>query len=172
MVRAAIFNIIDSLALKRGVESLYVGGACLDLYAGSGALGFEALSRGVRSCTFVERERTHAKIIALNAKQLSCESQVAIQAGKTVEKFLSGTVPEGFSLIFADPPYAFRDWAELLTILVEKGWLREQGLLVCEHDPELSLEVVEGLECHSHRVLGPAGISIFTRRTKGAILGE
>ena len=103
----------------------------LDLFAGSGALGFESLSRGAQSVTFVDSSRSAVGVIAANAKGLRVESQIAIHPW-SVEVFLK-KIPSlecRFDLVLADPPY-------------EDGW----ELRLLNEVPWLSLLRPEGLFC-------------------------
>lgn len=105
----------------------YLGGThCLDLYAGSGALGFEALSRGAAEVTFVERDRKAVAAIKANVERLHARASVHQQPA---ERFLSRT-SGAFHIIFADPPFdhPFGE-AQLHTLL---GRLEPQGLLYLE----------------------------------------
>lgn len=95
-VREAIFDILGDLVLRRRV---------LDLYAGSGALGFEALSRGASEVLFVEENRRVAGWIERNGRDLRYEGRMAVRIAE-VSRFLGRTGGlERYDLLFADPPY-------------------------------------------------------------------
>jgi 16S rRNA (guanine966-N2)-methyltransferase len=102
-VREAVFNALASL-------DVIVDARVVDLYAGSGALGIEALSRGAAHCTFVERDRGATRAIHENiaALGLGDRSRVIAGDGITIAPQLQA------DLVFADPPYGFDDWARLL----------------------------------------------------------
>ncbi len=96
--REALFNTLDALVVLPGAH-------VLDLYAGTGAVGLEALSRGAARVTFVESDRAAAAVLALNRDAVDLPG-VAI-ARTTVRRFLAGTADDGpYDLVFADPPYA------------------------------------------------------------------
>jgi 16S rRNA (guanine966-N2)-methyltransferase len=78
------------------------GARCLDLYAGSGILGFEALSRGARETWFVERDRVLADAIAAHARVLATDVRIA---DEDVERFLERRDAGCFDIVFVDPPY-------------------------------------------------------------------
>ena len=103
------------------------GAHCLDLYAGSGALGFEALSRGAAEVTFVERDRKAASALKANVELLDASARV-IQ--KPAEHYLAGEVTR-FDIILFDPPFADRRALEQLTLLLDER-LVESGLLYLE----------------------------------------
>jgi 16S rRNA (guanine966-N2)-methyltransferase len=108
-VREALFNALGSM-------DALAGATVLDLFAGTGALGIEALSRGAMAATFVDADaRSIAAIKAnLRATGLAEQSRV-VQAD--VFRFLTDTPPAGVDIAFADPPYAFDAWPRLLDLL-------------------------------------------------------
>ncbi len=101
---------------------------CLDLFAGSGALGFEALSRGAAQVVFVEKQRAAARMLRENADRLG--------AGEAAEVALSEAMTwlrrddRKFDLVFLDPPFSGQDLAEVLPLL--PGHLAPGGLVYCE----------------------------------------
>lgn len=131
--REALFNTL------RGELDL-TGARVLDLYAGSGAVGLEALSRGAKAAVFVESDRRAAAVLAGNVSTVGL-------AGATVHRcpastFLSAVgAAEPFDLVFLDPPYAVSGAAiaAVLATLAEDRWLLPGGLVVVERswrDPE------------------------------------
>jgi 16S rRNA (guanine966-N2)-methyltransferase len=123
-VRGAIFNILQNRLNLTGID-------VLDLFAGTGALGFEALSRGAGSVTFVDDDRSSVRVIRQNAAALGCEDACeVIQADATV--FLSRESGL-FGLVFADPPYGFEPTAELPGRILAPGILAAGGYLIVEH---------------------------------------
>jgi 16S rRNA (guanine966-N2)-methyltransferase len=114
-VREAIFNALHSLGALLDAR-------VADLFAGSGALGIEALSRGASSCTFVEHDRAAIAVIETNLAH--CGLAGGTVAGADVMRWLERP-RERFDLVLADPPYAFEDWPTLLGAL-------DTGLAVLE----------------------------------------
>ena len=104
--REAIFNVLES---RGGVE----GARVLDLFAGTGALGIEALSRGAASATFVERDRAAASVIRDNLASLGLDGRVAVADATAFVRREQGH----YDIAFADPPYDFDAWADLLDAL-------------------------------------------------------
>jgi 16S rRNA (guanine966-N2)-methyltransferase len=84
-----------------------VGARMLDLYAGSGAIGIEALSRGAEHCTFVERGREALDVLRENLEQTGLAARATV-LGAPVERFLAGGADEPFGLAMVDPPFAER----------------------------------------------------------------
>ncbi|MCL2581224.1 MAG: 16S rRNA (guanine(966)-N(2))-methyltransferase RsmD [Streptosporangiales bacterium] len=108
----------------------------LDLYAGSGAVGLEALSRGAESVILVESDARAASVIKSNIRAVDLPGARVVTS--RAEKFLSGPAPEKpqnrFDLMFADPPYAVTAEAitKILTMLAGGGWLADEALIVVE----------------------------------------
>lgn len=106
-VREAVFNSLVSMGLVEGA-------VVLDLYAGSGAMGIEALSRGAERCTFVERDRNALKALRTNIETLGLTERCTI-----VTSDVLAWVPaaRNVDLALIDPPYSFQDWPRLLGVL-------------------------------------------------------
>ena len=102
-VREATFNALGSLDLVR--DALVV-----DLFAGSGALGIEALSRGAAHCTFIERDRTALRTLRQNIESLGLADRARVVPGDAMVLGRGVTA----DLVLADPPYGFDQWPELL----------------------------------------------------------
>jgi 16S rRNA (guanine966-N2)-methyltransferase len=119
-VRQAVFNSLHSMGV---VEDATVA----DLYAGSGALGIEALSRGAATCVFVERERDALHALRANIKTLGLESRTKIIAA---DAFAVAPTLTDIDLALIDPPYTFDEWSELLALL-------PAGLVVAESGREV-----------------------------------
>ncbi|MEW6685885.1 MAG: 16S rRNA (guanine(966)-N(2))-methyltransferase RsmD [Candidatus Edwardsbacteria bacterium] len=136
LVKGAIFNIIGE-----NVKSACV----LDLFAGSGSLGLEALSRGVNFSTFVESSATSCRLIHQNLKLLGFERKAKVIRGE-VFSLLSQLVRKGFQydLIFADPPYLSGLATKVLKSLMTPALIKEKGLLIIQHHQKESLSCEEG----------------------------
>ena len=105
------------------------GAVVLDLFAGSGALGIEALSRGAGHATFVESHRATAKTIAANLEATGLSGNATLVVGDAHD-YVRAQAEQHFDLVLADPPYAFADWDGLLEAL-------DAGLLVAESDRQI-----------------------------------
>jgi 16S rRNA (guanine966-N2)-methyltransferase len=114
------------------------GARVLDLFAGSGALGLEALSRGAASCDFVELAAPSLKALAANIEKLGAGAAAHVRRGDAL-RFVEGLGPDAYDLAFADPPYA-HDAA----VRVAERWL------------DVPFAAVLGVE-HAARVALPAG---------------
>ena len=111
----------------------------LDLYAGSGQMGLEALSRGAKSATFVDSSRAATDIIAANAKKTRLDASSRIITADC-NGFIS-RLNEKYDIVFIDPPYALRAVAEALKGLLQKGALKKTCTIVCESAEE---DIFEG----------------------------
>jgi len=111
------------------------GARFLDLYAGSGAVGMEALSRGAAQATFVERAPAAVSVLRGNLEKLGLREGFRVHAG-SVRGFLQKPSPAGFDLVFLDPPYeAEEEYAGTLGLLggVAGGWLAAGAQVIAEH---------------------------------------
>lgn len=109
-----------------------VGARCLDLYAGSGALGMESLSRGAAYLMAVERNRAAAQRLRENLSLLDAGTFDVIQAD--VLRVLKQCPDQPFDIVFADPPFAGDLLGETCRRLVEAGWLTPDGRVYIEQD--------------------------------------
>ncbi|HVW81245.1 MAG TPA: 16S rRNA (guanine(966)-N(2))-methyltransferase RsmD [Mycobacteriales bacterium] len=122
-VREALFSSLESL--PGGLQ----GVAFLDLYAGSGAVGLEAASRGAGAVTLVERDPSAVKVIRRNLAAVPASTRVEVVAS-TVERFLAGT-PAPYQTVFLDPPYA-EPVDRVLAVLAVSGWLARDAVVCVE----------------------------------------
>lgn len=153
-VKEALFNILQFKISGRIV---------LDLYAGSGALGIEALSRGASLAVFVEQDPTALKFLKENLKNTHLESG-AIVYNLSVEKFLEREKKYNnyFDLIFIDPPYKIKP--ENFKIIIEKavGFLSREGVVIVEHRSGIAVEYpVQALYLADKRTYGDTSLSFF-----------
>ena len=125
-VREALFSSVEAWC-----GSLH-GLRVLDLYAGSGAVGLEAWSRGAAAVTFVEQDRRTAAIIAANARDLGCSVAQVVTA--TTLAAVSRPPAAAYDLVFLDPPYPVptAEVELVLATLVEHGWVHPDTLVVVE----------------------------------------
>ena len=122
-VRAAIFSILGPEAVK--------GARVLDLYAGIGTLGIEALSRGASWVDFIEVDSGRCRAIRESLSDLGVEGSGRVHR-TAVEKAL-GKVGAGYDLVLADPPYDLEPWDLMMDGLDSGKMLSEKGLVVIEH---------------------------------------
>jgi 16S rRNA (guanine966-N2)-methyltransferase len=129
-----------------------------DLFAGSGALGFEALSRGAASAVFVDQDRAAAEAIRANAAGLGAGHRVRVQPGSAFA--LPRADP--FDLIFADPPYANGSGSAAVQAVIEAGWLAAGGWMSVETARTDAVDPGP-LEIAAVREVGRAKLTILRR---------
>lgn len=125
-VREGLFS-----ALEAALGSL-AGSSFLDLYAGSGAVGLEARSRGAAAVTLVEQDRGAAALIRSNAERLGLEPVTVLEA--KVERVLADRRSDGFDVVFMDPPYSLptEPLRGAAARLASSGWSADGALVVLE----------------------------------------
>jgi 16S rRNA (guanine966-N2)-methyltransferase len=160
-VREALFSAI----VARG--ALPAGAYVLDLYAGTGALAFDALSRGASRAVLVDKDRAAAAAIRENAASLGVSAQVTLHV-LAVDKALAalgkGSAPPAFDVIFVDPPYARVSSPELASELaVVSAWLAPHGLLVLEHGKRDPAPAVPRIAWEEPRAYGDTHVSLGSR---------
>ncbi len=133
----------------------------LDLFAGSGALGLEALSRGARHCTFIEEATAARGAIRGNVEALGLTGATKIFRRDATRLGAAGTIPP-FDLVFADPPYRKELGEAALASARAGGWLAPGALLVLEEDARAEIAVPEGLELLDRRSVGDSQV-VFLR---------
>jgi 16S rRNA (guanine966-N2)-methyltransferase len=158
-VREAIFNI-----LAHGIEGFALDGArVLDLFAGTGALGLEAVSRGARFCQFVDDSAEARGLIRRNADVLGVIGQVKIWRRDATR--LGPCAPQpGFDLIFADPPYGKGLGSKALTSLTEGDWLMPGAVVVVEAAEGAEIAAPEALTLLSQRDYGETQVRFYRSR--------
>jgi 16S rRNA (guanine966-N2)-methyltransferase len=129
-----------------------------DLFAGSGALGFEALSRGAASATFVESHAQAAAVIRRNAEKLGAAARVRVIAGSALALPRS----DAFDLVFADPPYAPASGSAAVQSVCGAGWLGSGGWMSVETARGEAVQPGE-LILDSARDVGSARLTLLRR---------
>ncbi len=122
-VREALFSALAA-------RDILAGARVLDLYAGSGALGLEALSRGSVSATFVESDRATAQLIADNARSLALAGARVVS--RSVLEVLRGEPESTYDLAFLDPPYPLGEDELAQTLSAVERWLAPEALVIVE----------------------------------------
>ncbi len=155
-VRETIFNL-----LGQWMDGL----AVLDLYAGTGALGLEAVSRGARQAVLVDQHREAVALCRANTEALGFGDRVEVVA-TPVDRALARLGREGraFDLVFADPPYAARAVPAILEQVDRLGLLAPGGRLCVEHDKrEEAADSSGGLARDDQRTFGDTRVSLYAR---------
>jgi 16S rRNA (guanine966-N2)-methyltransferase len=155
-VRESIFNI-----LAHGIEGFALDGArVMDLFAGTGALGFEALSRGARFCQFVDESVEARGVIRQNADALGVIGQCKIWRRDATR--LGPAAPQTpYDLIFADPPYGKGLGTAALASIVEGQWLSPGGMVVLEEAVKAAVADAPGLTLLDTRDYGDTQVRFY-----------
>lgn len=143
--RESLFNILTSLFLKNNQrwENMTVA----DIFAGTGAVGIEALSRGAASATFIDNNPTALKILKQNTNGLPHTTVLPCDA-------LTPPPHPPVSLLFMDAPYGQNLWQQALVALTRQGWTDNNTLVIIETDNHLSEQL-------------PPGYTVLQRRSAG-----
>ena len=135
-VKESIFNMIGPF---------FNGGLAVDLFAGSGGLGIEALSRGADKAIFIEKDNRAYGILQENIKKCRYEDYVETYRNDSM-RAVKALVKRDLiiDLLFLDPPYHKSEYYDLAKVLVEGGKLSEKAIIMCEHSKEVDLPEAYG----------------------------
>jgi len=161
-LRETLFNVLCS-----GDPAALEESAWLDLYAGTGAVGIEALSRGARMVYFVESSRAAAEVIAGNLQSLNIVDGfqvIKLEAGKALRQLeAAGSVVD---FVFLDPPYSMQEqYAKTLAALADSELLHERTVVIAEHEKRFDPgEAFAELRRYRKLVQGDAALSFYRRQ--------
>ena len=140
----------------------FEGGRVLDLYAGSGGLSIEAVSRGMSSAVLVERDRKAQAVIAENinmTKEISKFQLLKMEADRALEQ-VGGT----FDLVFLDPPYAKEQIVADIEKMAERNLFSQEIMVVCETDKSVDLpEEIACLGIWKEKIYGISKVTVYVR---------
>ncbi len=148
--KEGIFSIIDARKYIRNSN-------VLDLFAGSGNLGIEAISRGASKVLFVDSDRRNIDHIETISNEFDIADQIRTVTSP-VERFLEG-MPLPYDIVFSDPPYDFPLMTEMIDTICQEGWLADNGWLVLEHDKRH--DFTNHPHCAYYKEYGRTHVSIF-----------
>lgn len=147
-----IFNVVNNLVDLDGMEAL-------DLFAGTGSISFELISRGCQRVTSVEKNNAHASFIMKVAKELKTDALNLVRGD--VFRYINTAPKKGFDFIFADPPYALPELADIPKLVFERDLLRDGGIFIMEHPKNYDFSELPYFD--QHRVYGSVNFSIFIK---------
>ena len=158
-VKESLFNILGG----RVVNALF-----LDLFAGTGSVGIEALSRGAHRAVFVERNRQALKVIAENLKMTGLAGRAQV-VNSDVFKFLKRELDERFDIIYIAPPQYKGLWARTLLALDGRELLANEGLIVTQIHPKefVPLDLLKSLQLADQRKYGSTLLCFYARPEAG-----
>jgi 16S rRNA (guanine966-N2)-methyltransferase len=138
-----------------------IGSRCLDLYAGSGALGFEAASRGAKQVVQIDSNAEACRALKANAVALDAKQIKLVQTD--VLRYLAGDA-EPFDVVFVDPPFTLGLAAQSCQWLEDKGWLNPQAKIYVETQRSLKLEgMPENWQLLKSKTAGEVAYRLFGR---------
>lgn len=144
-----IFNVLNSY-----ID--FEGATALDLFAGTGSISLELLSRGCQQVVSIEKDRDHHAFIRQCVQKLGAENSVVIRGD--VFRYIK-SCSQQFDFIFADPPYQLTELAQIPDLIFEKGLLKEEGIFVLEHGAQNDFS--NHPHFVEHRKYGSVNFSIF-----------
>ncbi|NQW19874.1 MAG: 16S rRNA (guanine(966)-N(2))-methyltransferase RsmD [Chloroflexi bacterium] len=151
-VRSAIFSMLG----PAGASGLRV----LDIYAGTGALGIEALQRGATTATFIEQNSRRCDEIKKALERHRLAMQGSVKRGSALNAV--GRLKGEFDLIFADPPYELIEFEALFQRVNEAGLIAPNAIVFLEHSKMTDLpESLPGLRLSTHRLYGDTAVSVY-----------
>ena len=151
-VKLALFSIIGTASVQSS--------KFLDLYACTGALGIEALSRGAEKAVFVEKLRRNCDLIEKNLNTLSIADR-GVVIKSSVQRFLD-TSTERFDIVLLDPPFEHDEWEKVMGCLGSGANVAQEGIVIGEHRSQVRLKNKYGnLEMDSTRQYGGSQLSIY-----------
>lgn len=153
--RGALFDI-----LQHGFGFRFEGARVLDLFAGTGALGLEAISRGCRAGVFVEESAEGRGLIRNNIEAFGLGGRTKILRRDATKLGASGTI-EPFDLVLLDPPYGKRLGEAALASALAGGWLCAEALIVMEEGLAAPFEPIVGLDLEEEREMGETRLRFF-----------
>ncbi len=157
-VKESVFNLIQP----------YVRGAkVLDLFAGSGALSFEALSRGAQLAVCVDRDKASREVISKNCRSLEFEDKTEIVAQDALSYLAD--CRRCFSLIFLDPPYRKGFISPVMEAVLKYGVLSDTGIVVLESDDEGEHTERKGFDILKSRRYGRTFITVYKKKKEGFV---
>ncbi len=160
-VREALFSILESQGILWGATRV------LDVYAGTGSLAFEAISRGAKNAVFIEMSSTAVDCLNYNIDNLGIREECKIWKSDA-SKILSRPSSESFGLIFVDPPYGEKRFLPTLQNIIDNNWLDDRAYFVAEVEAGLKFpSAFDGLELIADRTYGQTRILIWRNVSVG-----
>ncbi|ATF25306.1 MULTISPECIES: 16S rRNA (guanine(966)-N(2))-methyltransferase RsmD [Brochothrix] len=153
-IKESMFNIIGPY---------FDGGKALDLFAGSGGLGIEALSRGIEETVFVDQAAPAIKIIQENIAKCHLEERAIVKKGEALQTLKQlGASGESYQLIFLDPPYNFHEMDALLIKIEELKMVTTSSIIIVEHEKTYELEdTIGGFKRFKQALYGITSLSFY-----------
>lgn len=158
--RENIFNVLENIVDFDGKDAL-------DLFAGTGAVSFEFLSRECRSVTAVERAPTQQRFIQKVADELGTDNFTLVRGDAL--RFIANC-PRRFDIVFADPPYDMKGFGEIPSKILSSRLVGPGSIVIVEHSRSYDFSALPGFS--EHRVYGSVNFSIFRIESEDSGIDE
>ena len=140
------------------------GAHCLDLFAGSGALGLEALSRGAQSSLLLEKSTAAARQLISNLQLLQAHNGRAEQVD-SLQWLNQQPAPHRFDIVFIDPPFALDLWEPIAAALEHHNWLGDNAVIYLEAPRDAQLQLPANWQLHRDKQAGQVSFRLYHRHT-------
>ena len=154
--REAIFSILESYAIKHSIE-IYKNKSIIDIFAGSGSVGLEAISRGIEKSYFIENNDDVIKILEKNCQKICKKNEFEIITGNAIDSLDEKFIIEP-SIIFIDPPYKKENINLLLLKILKNKIKSKKTFVIIETSKEDKITIPEGLVFFKEKVYGKTKI--------------
>lgn len=149
-VKESLFNILLNLTVNADI---------LDLFAGFGGIGIEAISRGANSVVFVEQDSKHVKIIMENLELTGLSESAQVVRGDVLKAI--PRLDQKFDIIYLDPPYTAGLYEQTLNLLLEHNLLKRKGIIICEHSANQHIQYTKDFELLKYKSYGETGLTFL-----------
>jgi len=160
--RESIFSIIDSYAIKNSIN-FYKKKAFLDIFAGTGSIGLEAISRGMEKVFFYEKDKKVLEILKKNCVKICKKNQFRIFVEDAMNTSFS-LIDYKISLIFIDPPYFKYNISELLQILLKNKIINKETIIIVEESAKTTFNISHKLKIINKKTYGKTIINFLMLR--------
>ena len=154
--REAIFSILESYAIKHSIE-IYKNKSIIDIFAGSGLVGLEAISRGIEKAYFIENNDNVIKILEKNCQKICKKNEFEIITAKAINSLEEKFIIEP-SIIFIDPPYKKENISLILLKLLKNKIKSKYTFVIIETAKEEKITIPEGLNFFKEKIYGKTKI--------------
>lgn len=147
-VRETLFNLLNNFIDFNDIS-------VLDLYAGSGSLGLECISRGAKKVHFIEKDYVISKNLAMNISSLGVDDKCIIFR-QEAERFTSNKHPLKYDLIIADPPFFNYDIYKVVDNIIHNNYIAEGGVMIIERSIQTKAKDIQNLNIEPFKIIGDA----------------
>lgn len=154
-------------AIFHKIGPFFNGGVCLDLFAGSGSLGIEAISRGMDQAILIEKANDAVQVINQNVTMLKITDQVEVYRNDAFRALdILRKKKQQFNLIMLDPPYELIDYNKVLAEVIASNIMVDSCIIYCEHAPDLEMLIDDNIleTIYTKKYSGTTSITLFRKK--------